>query len=79
MPVERKKTPARSAAGVWISGGVGAAEEIGAPSQVNHQHSRPAAGGARGVDATARFAAEFGNAFPSFRASLNGQATEGER
>jgi steroid delta-isomerase-like uncharacterized protein len=79
VSVERNEVLTRRAIGIWTSGDVEAADEIYAPGYVNHQHSHPAAGGLRGVEAMKRFAAEFRSAFPNFRNSIDDQVAEGDR
>ena len=79
MSAEGNKRLAREAIRIWSTGDLGAADEIYAPDYVNHQHHDPDdPRDLRGVEAMKAFAAEFREAFPDFRDSIDIQLAEGD-
>ena len=79
MTAEENKRLAREAIRIWTTGEFDAAQEIYAPDYVNHQHHHP--GGSEdihGTEAMKTFAAEFREAFPDFRDSIDIQIAEGD-
>jgi steroid delta-isomerase-like uncharacterized protein len=79
VSTEENKRLAREAIGIWTTGDVGAADEIYSADYVNHQHHDPDdPRDLHGVEAIKSFAAEFREAFPDFRDSIDIQLAEGE-
>lgn len=80
MSLEQNKSLARRAIALWSSGDTGSVDEIFAPDYVNHQHHHPdAPQDIRGVAAWKTFIAEFHQAFPDFRDTIEAQIAEGDR
>jgi predicted ester cyclase len=79
VSAEENKRLARVAIQIWTTGDVGAADEIYAPDYVNHQHHDPDdPRDLQGLEAMKTFAAEFRDAFPDFRDSIDIQLAEGD-
>jgi steroid delta-isomerase-like uncharacterized protein len=79
VSAEENKRLAREAIQIWTTGDVGAADEIYAPDYVNHQHHDPDdPRDLQGLEAMKAFAAEFRDAFPDFRDSIDIQLAEGD-
>jgi predicted ester cyclase len=79
VSAEENKRLARVAIQIWTTGDVGAADEIYAPDYVNRQHHDPDdPRDLQGLEAMKTFAAEFRDAFPDFRDSIDIQLAEGD-
>jgi steroid delta-isomerase-like uncharacterized protein len=79
MTAEENQALAREGIRIWTTGDFDAAQEIYAPDYVNHQHHHP--GDTEDIHATEAmktFAAEFREAFPDFRDSIDIQIAEGD-
>jgi predicted ester cyclase len=79
VSAEENKRLAREAIRILTTGDLGAADEIYASDYVNHQHHDPDdPRDLHGVEAMKAFAAEFREAFPDFRDSIDIQLAEGD-
>jgi predicted ester cyclase len=77
MTEEENKRLAREAIRILTTGDLGAVDRIYSPDYVNHQHhDADDARDLRGIEAMKTFAAEFREAFPDFRDSIDIQLAE---
>lgn len=77
MSEENKALVRREAEEIFSKGNLDAAEELYAPDYVGHEPTTPE--DIRGIEGARQFAAEFREAFPDLRITVEDQVAEGDR